>query len=522
MGLFNFFNKGKKKEEPTVVQDTSRTVNQQLELECPFCGEKFPVNKLVFALETSEAEIDQKRLNYYNEHYLPICTPLHHRLICTNWTNEDADRFETVRINGTNMQVPTGITARFHAIADENSTEFDGEHEETGLAQDTSLPRMHSTHRLCPHCHSILSPGCCTGKRIVIGLYGGKRSGKTTYMTMVSHVMERCWRGMGYGSVTVAQESKNELDILLQDALGVAGMTPTAVAYSCFPIVLLVEPAKAPAEPFMIILQDIPGELARNGDTRLVNRPEFLRVDAFMGIADINMITRNTPERKRLTANEAQLKNLDVQIYKANQKLNFKQPDLDIEGIQQQIHMWEEERERIQDAIDELTGRICTMEQGEVFEGLSFVELLKNVESVQIVLTKIDRLLADADGKKMLDAKTRINTDHREDHKGAINVQHLTYVDRQIKDLLPDECKNGNETILDWLASDFQRTVNRPLRKAYCAVASVRATDEATAGNAAAWQSCINILDPILNICRWKNLLPVRDNEEENAGNRRR
>lgn len=506
----------KRKEEPIEKQNTSQVEHKQItrvtEMTCPFCAKSFAPEELVFAIEGetgANAKPDQVYQDFVNKNFLPSGKNLIKKwLFAENWSMDDVVVWED---GDPQKGVPLYIQSRFtwpsQKVVGEDNTIDDLGLDEAIQDEDEGLEAT-STARLCPYCHCQLPEGTGVNRVIRIGLYGGKRSGKTTYMTIAAVALENRFNHLALGEAKVVSECKDVKDYLYQQARNYEGCQPTVKGKPSFPMVLTIRPNDQSYDPFFLVFQDIPGEIAEGGRTTLINHP-FTKSHAFLGIVDINMFieTNERAEMRHLRNNINQLMRekdkWKVQLENAQNSESKKNIEAEIQKVDTEIS-------EINVRMNMLENLICTARREEVFGNMPFGPMMKDLRSVQIMLTKIDMWLATSQVSDELGDCSEIAHDHTEDHSLGISAKHLEYTDAQVRGILPEEMKAmDGSSMIEWAAGKLAMAQNN-VPMAYTAVTSRLNLDQGLTGSDDAYKDSMNILDPILNVCMWEHVLPVK------------
>ena len=189
------------------VNQKETAVNMNQECRCLFCGKPFQVREMVFAKNepngSSSSLVDsvfEKAMEEYKliEGDVAVEPPL--RRFFT-WSEQDVEMTEpgpngsripkTVMGHMTKEQIR--VTKRHSILAS-----IDDEDTGSESAETSEITQLASV-RLCPHCHMTLPDGFSTETVRRIGLLGGSRCGKTTYMVVACKYMENYLGLLGGG-----------------------------------------------------------------------------------------------------------------------------------------------------------------------------------------------------------------------------------------------------------------------------------------------------------------------------------
>lgn len=459
-------------------------VNMEQECHCLFCGKSFAIKDIVFAKNEpnafSSTLVDTVFENAMREYKLvegdtAVDTP--YRRFFT-WGEEDIDSTEAGP-NGTSIP----LTVRGHMLEDRKQGSkrrgflaIVDDEEETEENQEQNETILISTVRLCPHCHMTLPPGFLTEKVRRIGLVGGSRCGKTTYMLVACKYMEeylgQLGGGLNLGEVTFLQECEKYLNKMYDGQRMAAGAFATPVDDSInekpvFPIIAHITPISKDFEPFYVIFQDIPGEymLTENQD-KLLNSAIPKSTD-LISLVDINSLTWT--------------------------------PMQDNNGKY---------------------GAFCELQASSLFKNFSLLgsafERSKSLETVQLCITKLDYWM-DADSE--VGQGTVFSREGNTEHRGSISDKRLDDISRQVFHRLKNTGGRDYSGLLDAMLSSMNYE-QKGIHTSYSAVASrmVPLNEHMFEKNGIDFRTSLNVMEPLLNIFSWANLLP-HDNEDRLINN---
>lgn len=344
---------------------------------------------------------------------------------------------------------------------------FDSKPDEKETNTDTSdkedtRERFESSNRVCPKCHMTLPEGFMDANIIRIGLIGGPRSGKTTYMTVVCQYLRNRFgdldNGVEIGDVSFVQECEEYLDHLYEiTSRENTGLLPTVIDDSivkdppCLPIIMMVTPyAKKP--PFYLILQDIPGEYLRS---------EY---------------------KDQLAASNIKLSTDLIMLVDVN---HF------IKTLQQENNEY---------------GEYCHMEIVKLFDNLRNLgrRLDKQcLKSIQITLTKLDIISEDTDNPF---AQYMQSMDGN--HVRMISRDRLSKLSKDLESTLQNIKGHDYSKLLDTMWKRLDLHDGMQIEKAYTAIASRSMLD--SDNNGMDYSRSVNVLEPILNILAWHKVVPAK------------
>lgn len=443
---------------------------------CLFCKKTFTKDEIVFGLTLNPYDpayyddiFNQQLENYQHKSYIDEkgvmygLRPVSRRMIDLK---SEKTKIIASESNGLPLVVEGPLISneqrmeikddRLSFSENENSHDLDAGKEEI----------IRTTERLCPHCHFTLPKGFADDKVIQIGLVGGSRSGKTTYMAVVTeYLQKKMWNlnsGLNLAEVELLPECKKYQEALYfsqRTPLG-AEATPIVRAITdqmIMPIIMRIRPEQAAFKPFFIVFQDIPGEYL------LPENRHFL-------------INSNIPQSNHI-----------IFLIDINHFIKTKQQK---DGSE--------------------FGAYCTQDVNDLFaniEALGEVLPENQLKSIQCTLTKLD-FWKDAD-PHLNEAQFTKNCD--EEHKEAIDINRLEIVHNQLIDYLNNIGGSDQSGLLDNLLARMHirgETVHR----AYTAIASriVPGHEDQIKEQGADYQSSLNVLEPLMNIFEWEDALPEK------------
>lgn len=335
----------------------------------------------------------------------------------------------------------------------------------TGIDEDEVA--IVSAERLCPFCHFSLPEGFADDRVIQIGLLGGSRSGKTTYMAVVTEYMQKKMgilnTGLEMAQVELMPECQKYQEALYLSQRDSIGAKATAIVgdtvdQMIMPIVMHVKPVNTDYRPFFVILQDIPGEyLLKKNNGHLLNSNIPQSTDLIL-LVDINHFIRTTQQ----------------------------------DGTSEFGDYCKQNVSELFDNIDELGNAIPAGQ----------------LNSVQCTLTKLDFWIS-GEKERLERAVFASNCDTA--HREGIDVERLGLVHDQIKELLNGIGGEDQSGLLDTLIKSM-KLEGTNIHKAYTAIASreVPGHEEQLKEHGADYQASLNVLEPLMNIFEWNHLLPVK------------
>lgn len=487
MGLFR--RKPKKNEEPKRVKAEPVTMPKDGNYKCIFCGQSFTADQLVFGIDSAVENDMYKDMDYERSmhRYQPISADF-----------KDNETGITTRIEGLKSayrRIIDSSKPSFEVLYKEKNglpvtvkgplketNEQSSVQEQTGdglsFGQNDQMTTassgrsggaiVESSKRYCPHCHFTVPIGIGEYKVIRVGLIGGPRSGKTTYMSVVTeyirHKFANTNSGLNLADVEILPECANYETALYESQRPMGGAAPNAVMMDVedqliLPVILFVTPLDKNYEPFYLVFQDIPGEYLKTQNEHLLVQSAIPNSTDLVMLVDINHF---------------------------------------IETSQQ---------------INREFGQWCPQEFDTLFNNLrNLGQRFQNgkLNSVQVTLTKLDFWM-EAEEEKLRDAVFTQSGD--EAHEYAIDDHRLAMVHDQIVERLSHIGDQNQSGILDKTLRSLGLDEEAGLHKAYTAVASrlIPGNEEEVRQNGTEWKRSLNVLEPILNILDWHNALPVKN-----------
>ena len=459
-------------------EKVTNPVDQRLDKECTclFCGKPFRASEIEFCIEIPATgdfydQVFEDHIRTYKgceDREAPY-------RIWIDWNDnpENIIKWEddgipyTVRgplRNITNTQASDfGFGMSLFGV---QSEEEEGETE----SEDDKIWRRSST-RVCPHCHMTLPSGFASDTKLRVGLMGGPRSGKTTYMVVVAKYLQQRLHGMGngigLGTISMIPECEQCIDGIYEN-----GVAPTvAVAGqeedpAVLPIIMRITPSDNKYKPFCLILQDIPGEYMRP-------EPKFREM----------LSSSNIKESTDL-----------IMLIDINHFIQTRQ-----------------RREYEEKKNNEQFGEFCRQETHRLFDNMENLGMCldpKELKSVQIALTKLD-FWKEEDERIAVTAFGQ-SGDNR--HKGAISESRLNQVNNQVRAVLGQMDGPDYSGLINVLLEKLNMKGTTP-QTAYTAIASKTVPEHDDAfedGTKVNYSLTLNVLEPLLNIFAYHNVLPVQ------------
>lgn len=444
------------------------------ECRCLFCGEHFRAREIEFCIEVPATgdfydQVFEDHIRTYKgceDKEAPY-------RIWIDWTEDEANI-----LKWEDDTLPFMVRGPLRNVTNSQASDFgfglslfgnaDSSEEEEPQSDDDKIWRK-SSIRVCPKCHMTLPTGFMSDKKIHIGLTGGQRSGKTTYMVVVTKYLQQRLHGMGngvgLGTVTLVPECEECIDYIYEN-----GVAPTvAIAGQeedppVLPVIMRITPSDKDYKPFYLILQDIPGEYMRP-------EPKFKEMLSSSNIKESTDI---------------------IMLIDVNHFIETRQ-----------------RRDRAKDA--DKYGEYCRMDINRLFENFENLGVIldkQTMSSVQISITKLDfwkeednRIAVTAFGKP---------GDNR--HKGAISESRLNQVNNQMRAVLGQMYGADYSGLLNVLI-DRLDLKGSPIYSAYTAVASKTVPEheaEFHDGTEVNFSYSLNVMEPLLNIFACHKVLPVK------------
>ena len=476
--------------------------------DCIYCGKEFSLYEVLFVCEADADDIDVEKIDEVNRKFMQEFTykgDARKYRIC-----KAEDWIEYARKNWKDFEY--AISEQKFVVDDsvfsiEEQVVASNELEDiTGLDEERPAQRdiiSNSTAVLCPHCHCRLPDYFDRYKKIRIGLYGGKRSGKTAFMVTSTYMMQQGFAG---ATAAVQGESKKPYDILLEQARDTEGLKSTPNG-KVFPIIVLVTPGNnTDRQPFFLVLQDIPGEYTQEENLHLLSTNNtFLNQCAFLAMVDINIFVLTKYRRQlynntnQINANKREINELENEIAKLEEEEKIGELNKKVTELQERINQMERKNREIEE-------KIHHQSFDRTYGDLRFSSLMKDINSVQIVFTKVDQWIESVDEeperKAFFNELFRMNTENLPwTNNGAIDSEILRRSKKNIQQYFESHRMDGIPTNpMGTLLGNFRKAEIE--YNAYCAIACPPGVNM---GN-----DSKNVLDPILNICVWEDLLPSK------------
>ena len=463
------------------VRTNEKKINMEQECRCLFCGKTFSVREIVFAKNESTGAgcpVDEIFKKAVEEEYKLIegdvaVEPPRRRFY--TWDIDDVQSTEDGpgesliprTVMGHLTQEAIRVTRKKSILASIDDSETEEQSEES--REITLL----SSVRLCPRCHMTLPDGFMTEEVRRIGLLGGSRSGKTTYMVVACKYLENYFGllsgGLNLGDVEFLQESNACLKKLYESQKKeITGSIATERERSglkekpVFPLIAHIVPARKDYKPFYMIIQDIPGEYMLPEYQDLLINSAIPQSTDLISLVDINSLT------------------------------------------------WTRMKED-----DKPYGDYCELGPNELFRNFHVLgnELSKEkkLQTIQLCLTKLDFWL---DANKAVGEGTVLARNGNEEHRESISDRRLEDISVQVNYRLGNIGGMDQRGLMDTMLRNLGLT-DFNVHKAYTTVASrmVPGNENMFKGGGIDYSTSLNVLEPLLNIFSWANLLPHDSNE---------
>ena len=476
--MFGF---GKKKQKQN--EEMQKVIQQEDEKQytCLFCKKKFKANEILFASTLSHPDpnyVDYAFDNAIGKYHAMTArdergrerglTRVYRRFLDNNqW--EVLKREE----NGLPLMVKGPLVRTKNKEKAENDIFGFLNENDAGSSDNDEEIVITSSERLCPKCHFTLPEGFATDRVIQVGLLGGSRSGKTTYMAVVTKYLQNKMgllnSGLELARVELLPECREYEEALYLHQRGASGAGATQqdddiVDHMILPMIMHFMPIdpEYSAKPFFLILQDIPGEYLK---------PEN----------ENHLLNSNIP-----------LSNDLIFLVDINHFVDTKQKEYE--------HME--------------FGDYCPQDLHEQFSNVDSLSSLLpegQLRSVQCTLTKLDFWKEMEGEKERLNGAIFAERNCDDDHRGKINDERLNLVHEQISTLLRGIGDKDQSGLLDNLINSMNLQ-DRSVHKAYTAIASriVPNHEDEIREHGADYQFSFNVLEPLMNVFEWENLLPVK------------
>ncbi len=467
------FGKKKKEQEKEVVD----VKPADPEYTCLFCGKKFKESEIVFArtLRTPDEmyrdRIFAAKLGEYQAmdaldadgNRVGLTKNVFRRII-----QKDGCQVIAREPNG----LPLQVVGTLEKAQEETTSMGDGlgfsdqffDTDDSAFKEEDTTVK--SSERICPHCHFTLPEGFSTDKVVRVGLLGGSRSGKTTYMAVVTEYLKnkmgRFGSGLELADIKLLPECQRYQEALYIKQQPAKGAESTPIVgdikdQMILPMIMHVTPVNENYKPFFLILQDIPGEYLQPETEHFLIQSKIPKPNVLIMLVDINHFIRTEQQERK----------------------EF--------------------------------GGYCPMDIPTLFENLGALgyNIPKGrLNSLQCTLTKLDFWIEE-EGDKLNNTVFIYNCDDA--HKGAIDEDRLDLVHRQITEKLRNIGNVDQSGFLDSIKKSLK--YDGDVNIGYTAIASriVPQHEEQLIAHGADYQMSLNVLEPLMNIFSWEHLLPIKD-----------
>ena len=467
------FSWGKKTE--TAAKKTERTAkNTERTYSCLFCKRKFNKDQIVFGvtLKTPDPaysdDIFNQQLRVYQHKSFSDDNGEEYGLRPISRRMVDYKSYKGKIIKHEENGLPLVVEGLLEKKEQKTDGLSYGENEDAQNMSDIDDEIILSDERLCPYCHFTLPRGFADEQVYQIGLIGGSRSGKSTYMAVVTEYlrekMGRLNSGLNLAQVELLPECQKYQEALYHSQRKPLGAEADAIANEIkdqmiMPIILHIKPLDESYKPFFIVFQDIPGEYLLPENRKHLINSNIPQSNHIILLVDINHFIKT----------EQQSEHSDFGAY-------------------------------------------CKQKVSDIFvniDALGEVIPADKLKSVQCALTKLDFWIKE--DPQLLETEFAHNCD--DNHKDAIDVERLGIVHDQIVDSLMNIGGNDQSGLLDNLLASMKK--NGTVHCAYTAIASriVPGHETQIRKNGADYQSSLNVLEPLMNIFDWEHALPVKERE---------
>lgn len=474
--MFGFGKKKKADPTPAPIQEPEYT--------CLFCKKRFKASEIVFAHTLSRPDpryndvIFDQAIKKYQAMSARDEAGRIHGLQSVGRRILDKNRWKVLKYEDAEHHLPKMVSGPF--VKTENDVK--AADDDLGFAEgnisaemaNETLDEMEviSAERLCPYCHFTLPEGFATSKVIQVGLLGGSRSGKTTYMAVVTEYLRNKMgslnSGLDLASVELLPECAKYQEALYLSQRDTDGASATPIIddvqdQMIMPIVLRITPTDKTYSPFFLVFQDIPGEYLKPENERLLLNSNIRKSNELILLVDINHF---------------------IHTVQQDDNAEF--------------------------------GGYCRQDVNELFANIgSLSELIPEgqLTSVQCTLTKLDFWIEEE--KSRLEG-ARFITNCDSDHKAGIDRERLSIIHEQIEGLLANIGGQDQSGLLQNLINSLNLTGSN-LHYGYTAVASriVPGHEDNLRDAGADYRTSLNVLEPLMNIFDWEHLLPVKATQTE-------
>lgn len=452
------------------------------ECRCLFCNEKFKVRDIVFFIAApKEGDFYDKTFEDSANMYKGLEFMEAPYRVPIDWTSDpetcikNCDAYGIPEAVEGPLKLPDGYVSQggsdsfgfsgLFGTSQENIAEV--REEDGNIIGETTI-------RVCPRCHMTLLEGFTSEPVIRVGLLGGQRSGKTTYMVAACKYLEKRFAGTGdqdvnLGRVRFTPESRDLIDHYCDYGIRPTKKIETSIEKKdppVLPVIMRITPNdRENYGPFILILQDIPGEYMNPNS-------EDEQLLAYSGIG----------------------KSTDLIMFiDSNHFAVTRQKNMEVNA-------------------DWKYGEYCMDDFRDLFENYDTLGKRINADelkSIQVTIAKMD-LLIEADPRLKVAAFNESGDSY---HKGTISEKRLNKVSRQVSSLLTTKKEFGG-----YGAGDLVSRIANPVkatkytRLMYTAVASkdLPGNDDHfdNSGVDVHFEYSMNVLEPLLNVFVSHKLLP--------------
>lgn len=440
---------------------------------CPYCGEEIQKEQILFWEKVRRQYTDNVRGNFLLRHGVEVPAGnkfdrLYYRLHDENVVREDDFGWPTmIEDHLGNAIAPEDLSREKSGGRDDafdsdfDSDGFEQEGETARERRDQELHRI--PNRACPHCHCELPRQFGTLKNHHVSMFGGRASGKTSYLINLFQQLNIQLSQNNLGSVELSAESMAFLQPKIEYYESTGTIPPTPADDGLLPIVCVYK--NKGAESF-ITIYDIAGEGTSNA-AYMANHKGIANCESLILMIDPNMFVGGSY----------------YTIWTANH----------LPGDSRYSEIGDCCKEPLDSFLNQ-AGELCR----------DYADHIKNVVAV---MTKMDMLL-ESNERNFSSGDIEIVTDVKDKHRDAVSIPVLKKVDSEIELFLG---KQFNVHLRDKLKDTF----GQDMRINIVGVStSTRVKGEGGrltfAPRSSATDSKHRIIEPFLVVLMYFGLVPVR------------
>lgn len=271
---------------------------------CPYCRRAIAKEDILFWEEVNQQYTDNIRGDFLRNHGMqnvPRDNKFPRRYYKPRWDaegnpgnidREDENGFpvtlEDAPNNSFSPEELNHNADHFHSIFDGEDDPFDRESldREQHTAAQSNANKRKIANRACPYCHCELPVRFGRGETHHVAMFGGRAAGKTSYLVNLFQQLNEQLSRNNLGSVSLATESLNFLQPMIEDYEKTGTTLPTPAASGLLPIVCQYKNGPQEAQ---IVFYDIAGE-GTDKAQYIANHQGVSMCDTLLLMIDPNMM----------------------------------------------------------------------------------------------------------------------------------------------------------------------------------------------------------------------------------------